>query len=106
MIRRARPDLPLGRALDLAVDALAVKRLTRLVTEDVLTEPLRNLIWRRFGGPETGHGLGYLVTCQHCVSIWIGSGVTLARMMFPRPWSPVAYALALSSVTSLIAERE
>lgn len=93
------------RALDLAVDSLAVKRLTRLVTEDVITEPLRTAWFTQFGGPETNK-ISYLITCPHCTSIYIATAVTAARMMIPRLWSPAAYALALSSVTSLIAERE
>ena len=83
-----------------------MKRLTRLVTEDQITEPLRELIWKRFGGPETGNGIGYAITCPHCSSIWIAAGVQAARVIFPAYWSPVARALALASVTSLIAERE
>jgi hypothetical protein len=94
------------RALDLATDALAVKRLTRLVTEDVILEPVRNAIWSRFGGPENGTGLGYFITCPHCTSVWIAAGVQTARIMFPRVWSPISRALALSAVTSILAERE
>ena len=97
---------PAERALDFTTDALAVKRLTRLIVEDTITEPVRNAIFKRFGPPETSRGVSFLVTCPHCVSIWVAAGVTAARMITPRVWSPVARGLALSAVTSLIAERE
>jgi hypothetical protein len=93
------------RALDLVVDSLAVKRLTRLVTEDTITEPLRVAFYRRFGGPETSK-IAYLLSCPHCVSIWLAAGVQVARIVMPGVWSVAARGLALSAVTSLIAERE
>ncbi len=93
-------------ALDFSTDALAVKRLTRLVTDDEITEPLRQIVWRRFGGPEGGRGLGYGITCPHCVSIWVSVFVAAARIMVPKAWSPISTGLALAGVTSLIAERE
>ena len=96
---------PAERALDLLTDALAVKRLTRLVTEDTITEPLRNEIFKRFGPPETSRGVSFGVTCPHCVSIWLAAGVVTARIVFPRAWSVTARGLALSAVTSLLAER-
>jgi hypothetical protein len=95
---------PPERALDLVIDALAVKRLTRLVTEDQIMEPVRNWVWNRY--PPESTKLGYLLTCPHCTSIWVAAGVQSARIVFPKAWSPVARALALSGVTSLIAERE
>lgn len=94
------------RALDTAVDALAVKRITRLITEDVILEPIRERIWKRFGGPQESYGISYMITCPHCVSIWVAAGVTVARIMVPKMWSPVASGLALSAVTSILAERE
>lgn len=97
--------MTLERALDTTEDALAVKRLTRLVVEDQITAPIRELIWKKFGGPETGKGIGYMITCPHCCSIWISAGVTAARIMIPRIWSPIAHGLAAASVTSMLAER-
>jgi hypothetical protein len=93
-------------ALDLVTDALAVKRLTRLAVEDTILEPVRERVYRKFGDPTESSGLSYLITCPHCVSIWLAAGVTVARIMVPTVWRPVARVLALASVTSLIAERE
>jgi hypothetical protein len=94
------------RALDLTLDALAVYRLTRLVTVETITEPLRERVFDHFGPPETSRGVSFMVTCKFCVSVWMGGGVVLARIVFPKAWSITARGLALSAVTSLIAERE
>ena len=113
----------------LVVDALATSRITRLVTRDTLTRPLREAtiaaIYRhasrfsaedeaaQFGWTDVaisdGHDaprLATLVTCSHCASVWVAFGVVAARRLTPRLWEPVAVALALSAVAGMIAERE
>ena len=90
--------------LDLAVDALATFRLTKLVIDDYITEPLRERIFNRFGEPGDSK-ISYLVTCPWCVGIYTGAIVALGRMIAPKTWSVAARALALSAVTGLLAER-
>lgn len=48
---------------------LACYRLTRLVTTDTITEPLRELVQHR-------GRVGYLVGCDWCVSVWVGVPVS------------------------------
>ncbi|WP_280366158.1 hypothetical protein [Nocardia wallacei] len=55
-------------ALILAAWVLAVARLTRLVTRDKLTEPIRSALVERLG---SGSQLTYLVHCTWCTSIWV-----------------------------------
>jgi hypothetical protein len=88
---------------NLIVDALATQRLTRLVVEDAITEPIRNFIFKKFGEPEDNR-ISYLITCPHCASMWIGFGVVAARTIAPKAWRPLSYALAFSSVTGWIEE--
>jgi hypothetical protein len=88
-------------AVDLAVDALATFRLTRLLVEDEIAEPIRRRVWKRFDPQETK--VGYLFTCPWCVSIWVGAAVVAARRVAPGPWGVGSTALALSAVTGLIA---
>lgn len=89
--------------LDASVDALAVHRLTKLVIDDHITEPLRNKVYERFGDPSESK-ISYLVGCPWCVSVYMGLGVSVARTVAPGVWRPLAYALALSSLTGLIEE--
>jgi hypothetical protein len=79
--------------VDLSVDVLAVARLTRLITEDEITEPMRDFIQGRWQGSK----LAYLVTCPFCVSVWMGLLVT--RSPIP-PW--VKRTLACSEATILV----
>ena len=81
------------------VDGLAVYRITRLVTEDVIFDRPRD--WVVENGPEK---LAELVTCPHCVSIYAGGLAVFARRVFPRAWNPLASLLALSATTSLKTE--
>jgi len=114
------------------VDALAAYRLTRLVTHDTLTEPLRDaVIERAYRGrvttaptPRTPGALNSdgqpwtwtdtvvhdpdppklatLVTCAFCASVYAGFGVVAARKLAPKVWSPVALALATAAAAHLI----
>ena len=80
------------------VDCLAVFRLTRLVTRDRITEPLRA---KAETGPEW---LRYLSGCAWCASPYVAVGVVLARKWAPGVWEPAARVLAFSAVTGLLAE--
>jgi hypothetical protein len=81
--------------LALVVDALAAYRLTRLVTQDRITQPLRD---RLDGLP------GELVRCSWCVGIYAAFGVVAARRLVPRGWAPIGDALAVAAVVGLISE--
>src|SRR5262249_34655587 len=101
-----RPDE--GRAvIDLAIDAAAGYRLTRLVTTDTFPpiKALRERIVERHtmikamtsgdGSTEylvTPDALAELVQCPHCASFWIASAVVAARAFVPRLWGPLARA--------------
>jgi hypothetical protein len=63
--------------LTVLILAGATARLTRLVTEDTITGPMRAAIMRRSkNGPD---GWAYLwVSCPWCVGLWIAAAVTLA----------------------------
>jgi hypothetical protein len=89
-------------ALWLAIGALATYRLTRLVTADKITEPIRAWASRR------SEWLGYLSTCDWCLSIWFAPWPALALALAPTSGLvrvPLA-ALALSALTGLLALAE
>lgn len=106
-------------------DLVATYRLTRLVTADDLTLPLRDRIVRAAyerAGVNTGEmyhpalfamaedddppKLATLVTCRWCAGVWISLGVVVARRLCPRAWPPLARALTYSAGAALLARLE
>jgi hypothetical protein len=112
----------------LLIEALAAHRLTRLVTADTITEPVRARIiegaYRRarrhgevaeqadaYGWDQVAHQdpdvpkLAELITCRWCAGMWVCLGIVfLGRRS--RWWPPLANALALSSAAALLAHWE
>lgn len=118
-----------ARALSLLVDAIAVYRLTRLVTADVILDGPRNAIVRgayvaagraeavtnrpdEFDWAEHAEDdrdapkLATLVVCRWCVGMWIAFGVVMLRRLVPSAWRPVAEALSFSAAAALLAGLE
>ena len=77
-------------AVNHALRALAVYRLTRLVVEDEITAPLREAVLTRW--PESR--AAYLVTCPYCVGVWAGA----LAVVLPEP---AVRALAYSTAPIL-----
>ena len=73
-------------ALDTVTDVLAAARITRLLVDDKITEPIRKELVQ-----SDNEYLSYLPTCPMCVSVWAGAAV--ATGLIPRK---LKYALALS----------
>ena len=92
------------RLLELVEDALASYRLTKLVKDDFITEPLREGVERHAGPPDKSK-LSYLVRCPWCLSIYFGLGLTAARRWAPTSASMVSRALALSALTGLASQQ-
>lgn len=115
--------------LRLAVDALAVYRLTKLATSDVIMQPFRDRVietaytsagraeevkeeikqegdWQDVVVAEdpVPPKLAYLFTCRWCAGIWISFAVLAVRRT--RWWPSVADALAYSSAAALLARFE
>lgn len=88
---------------DDVIDVLATHRITKLVIDDYITEPLRQKVYEKFGDPEDSK-ISYAVTCPWCVSIYTGALVVAARTIAPKVWRPLSYALAFSTVTGWIEE--
>lgn len=81
------------KPLDVAVDALAVSRIVRLVQQDEIpVGALRERLIDRYGD----HTWTALLSCAWCGSVWVSAGVVLARHLFPRAW-PVAARLLVGS---------
>lgn len=117
--------------ITLVVYVLAIARVTRLVTTDKLSERLRTAVIRwayvrkypacRIGTRgmraealrlmvNTGEQpmLAYLITCRWCMSIWVAAAATPLIVWYgtSRPLFWVAFALAASHLTGLLAKLE
>ena len=82
--------------------ALSTYRLTRLITADRITQKLREAVIAR------GEMVGYLATCDWCLSIWLAPIPTGLAVMFPGTRLILIGLLALSAsaLTGLLASLE
>ncbi|MFJ9770870.1 DUF1360 domain-containing protein [Kitasatospora sp. NPDC101157] len=108
--RRTGRPLPAPGPWDVLLTAGAVHRLSRLLTKDPVTSPLR-LPFARFRGQAgpaelsedvRGSGVrrafGELITCPFCTGLWIATGLTGAQV-----FAPGATRLVCSGLTALTA---
>lgn len=105
-------DRPVAvRLPDLVLYALATARLTRLLTADKITEPVRDRIRAHLAGrPRLLRHATYLLGddqhdgCAWCASIWIAAAAAPVAWRFGRhPAAAIpATALALSQLTGMI----
>lgn len=79
------PTTTIHTATALVAGALATYRLTRLITTDVITEGLRNRIWEKY--PPESTKLGYLISCDHCSSIYAAAAVSTLAVVAASPVS-------------------
>jgi hypothetical protein len=86
--------------LDYVILALAVYRLTRLVTTDVIFNKYREKIWNKF--PIEDEGIGYLITCDWCTSIWTSSLVVSVYKIAPDFAIAIWGVFALSAIAGLM----
>lgn len=115
------------KVLTLAVDALAVARLTHLVVADTITAGPRDFLIRRaytqadradfleaaeeWESPTEAVAtdrhppkLAKLLTCPWCSSVWLGMGVLVLRKAAPRLWGPLSEGLAFSQVAGILSQ--
>lgn len=99
-IMKARGRGPTGA--ELALDALAVYRLTVLLQKDTLPPlpRLREAVMQRWGAKPVSE----LVDCPWCLGVWLGVVAAIARRATPRLWALAAAVLASSAATGLISE--
>ncbi|MFH8797002.1 DUF1360 domain-containing protein [Streptomyces sp. NPDC017941] len=102
--RTAIPERP--EPWDILLAATATFRLSRLLSKGSVTSPLRAPFTRyeSDGGPaevsESARGgplrstVGELVTCPFCMSVWLTTTLTGARLLWPRATRTVTGALS------------
>lgn len=88
-------------ALTLLLLGLGAFRLTILITTDVVLEPLRTRIWRKWP-PDTY--FGYFWTCNWCAGTWVAGLFTFLWFMAPDFLVMVSLFLAISAVIGLLSD--
>lgn len=89
-------------ALLLLLVVLATYRLTRLVTADRITQRFRAWVVAQ------NRTLGYLVTCDWCLSIWVAPAPVAVATLWPTNrlvWACLA-GLGASALTGLLSLAE
>lgn len=84
-------------ALSLIIDIIATYRLTKLVMEDKITEPLRDFVYEHF--PKSK--LSYLIACPWCISVWAALVIFAIRRLYPEKADYLSSVLAASAVTGV-----
>lgn len=104
--------MPPNTALALLVDTVAVYRLTKLITEDYLTEDLRLLLLDKFPavidkrtGQKRRSKIAYFINCPWCVSIWAAAFIFTLRKINPELTTYLSSILAASAVTGVAATK-
>lgn len=70
------------------IQALAIARLTRLIAQDEITQPVREAVARLDDKHQSvvTEKLAYLVSCTQCVSVWAAGAVLLgSRYRWAKP---------------------
>jgi hypothetical protein len=99
--------VPTLGSFDLLLMALGTHKLSRTISKDAVTSPLRAPFTRYqdTGGPgevmeevrHTGqirHAIGELITCPLCLDMWIATGFALGMVFAPRFTRLVAFTFA------------
>lgn len=105
LTNRSLPDRFLFR--DLALLAVGSHKLSRRLSKDAVTSPLRAAVteFKGAGGPAEvneevtatggGHAFGELITCPFCMDQWIVTAGMFGLVMVPKPTRFVASVFAV-----------
>lgn len=104
--------MPPNTLTTLLIDTAAVYRLTKLVTEDYLTEDLRKMVQEHFPaiidrrtGMKRKHKFVYFINCPWCVSIWAAGFIFTLRYINPTLATYLSSILAASAATGIAATK-
>lgn len=99
--------LPNVGPFDLVLLALGTHKLSRIISKDAVTSPLRAPFteYKEPGGPaevleearktsQIRHAIGELITCPLCLDMWIATGFALGMVFAPRFTRLVAFTFA------------
>jgi hypothetical protein len=100
--------------LDVAMLGVATHKLSRIVTKDFVTAPLRAPFTQRQGkegagevhdeprGGELQTSIGYLLTCPYCVGPWLATGLSALLAWRPAPTRFVLRMLTAVAISDFL----
>lgn len=94
--------------MTLLVDAAATWRLTRLMVEDTIADPVRvraEQVGRLVAGPRCEQWVQELTGCWWCSSVWAAGVVVALPVVAPRLGPRVVRVLALSAIAGAVRDR-
>jgi hypothetical protein len=106
---RRLPETP--TPWDVALLGVATHRLSRTLSKDAVTSPLRAPFTRYVGpqgnaelheevrGSGVRHAVGELLTCPFCLAQWIATGLGTGLVLAPRPTRLVAGIMSAVAVS-------
>ncbi|TDC36362.1 DUF1360 domain-containing protein [Micromonospora sp. KC213] len=111
---RPVPERP--ATADVVLLGIATHKLSRLLTKDAVTSPLRAPFTRydhpigsgevmeqvRDSGSPTRHAIGELLSCPFCLAVWIATGLTGGLVLAPRLTRLVATALTAVAASDFL----
>lgn len=114
LTRRSVPERP--ATVDVVLLAIATHKLSRLLSKDAVTSPLRAPFTRyarpigggevmeevRDSGSPIRHAVGELLCCPFCLAVWVATGLTGGLVLAPRLTRLVATALTAVTVSDFM----
>jgi hypothetical protein len=111
---RPVPERP--AAADVVLLSIATHKLSRLLSKDAVTSPLRAPFTRydrpggsgevmeqvRDSGSSTRHAIGELLSCPFCLAVWVATGLTGGLVLAPRLTRLVATALTAVAASDFL----
>ncbi|MFC0503059.1 DUF1360 domain-containing protein [Micromonospora costi] len=101
---------------DVVLLSIATHKLSRLLSKDAVTSPLRAPFTRydrpigsgevmeevRDSGSSTRHAIGELLSCPFCLAVWVATGLTGGLVLAPRLTRLVATALTAVAASDFL----
>ncbi|MFG1775739.1 DUF1360 domain-containing protein [Micromonospora sp. NPDC049051] len=111
---RQVPDRP--SPADVVLLGIATHKLSRLLSKDAVTSPLRAPFTRydkpigsgevmeqvRDQGSSARHAIGELLSCPFCLAVWVATGLTGGLVLAPRLTRLVATALTAVAASDFL----
>jgi hypothetical protein len=111
---RSVPDRPANS--DVVLLSIATHKLSRLLSKDAITSPLRAAFTSydkpigsgevmeqvRDQGSPTRHAIGELLSCPFCLAVWVATGMTGGLVLAPRLTRLVATALTAVAASDFL----
>ncbi|MGN9777902.1 DUF1360 domain-containing protein [Micromonospora sp. H33] len=111
---RPVPERP--ATADVVLLSIATHKLSRLLSKDAVTSPLRAPFTRyerpigsgevmeevRDSGSPTRHAIGELLSCPFCMAVWVATGLTGGLVLAPRLTRLVATALTAVAASDFL----